>query len=112
MSAPLAISDLADQRDHPIEHFMHVGHDIVAVEDYCRVPRRAKRHVEHRTSFSGVDLLSAEHRLDAVAQPALVGQSQEETDRVVGDAILRIVEVQAGAFGHQALAARGIVSEQ
>ena len=91
---------------------MHVGHDIVAVEDDRRVPRRAKRHVEHRTSFSGVDLLSAEHRLDTVAQPALVGQRQKETDRFVGDAVLRIVEVQTGAFGHQALAARGVASEQ
>ena len=45
-------------------------------------------------------------------KPAGVGQSHEEPDRLVGDAVLRIVEVQAGAFGHQALAARGVVSEQ
>ena len=46
------------------------------------------------------------------AQAALLGQPQQQPDRLVGDAILRVVEVEAGGFGRQALAPPGIVGEE
>ena len=59
-----------------------------------------------------VDLLPAEHGLNALTQAALLGKIDEEADRLVGDAILRVVEVKAGAFGGQALAPVGIIGEE
>ncbi len=91
---------------------MHLRHDVVAVEDDRLVARRTKRDVEHRALFGGVDSLAAEHRVDALAQSARVGQIHEKADGLVGDAILRVVEVQAGGFGREALAARRVVGEQ
>jgi hypothetical protein len=110
--APPALTDLRGERGHPIEHVVHTRHDIVTVKDDRRTARCTKRHVQYRSLFSGIDLLSAEHRIDTLAQAAGIRQSHEKADRLVGDAVLRIVEVQAGAYGHEALAARGVVSEQ
>jgi hypothetical protein len=91
---------------------VHSGHDIFTVEDNRRTTRRAKRHVQYRSLFGGVDLLSTEHRLDTLAQAAGISQPHQKADRFVGDAVLRIVEIQSGPFGHEALAARGVVGEQ
>jgi hypothetical protein len=103
--APAAISDLVGERGHPIEHLVHVRHDVVAIDDDRLASRRAKRDVEHRPLFRRVDLLAVEHRLDPRAQPACGGQTHEETHGFVGDAVFRVIEVQAGCFGREALAA-------
>ena len=62
-------------RELPAEDFVYLGHDIAAIEDDRCATRRSQRHMEHRTSFSGVDSLSAEHRLDAPAQATGVSQT-------------------------------------
>jgi hypothetical protein len=90
---PPAITDLGGERSHPIEHFVHPRYDIVTIEHDRCATRHAKRHVQHRSLFSRVDLLSAEHRLNTAAQPAGVGQPHEQSDSLVRDAVLRIVEI-------------------
>ena len=47
-----------------------------------------------------------------VAQAALLGQSAEQPEGLVGDAILRVVEIDADRLGGQALAAGRIVGEE
>ena len=54
--------------------------------------RRPQGHVQHGAILGDVDLLAAEHGVDAAAQVALVGESAEQRDRLVGDAVLRVVE--------------------
>ena len=59
-----------------------------------------------------VDLLAAEHRVDPRAQAGLLGELDEEAQRLVGDAVLRVVEVDPRGLRRQALAARRIVREE
>ena len=40
-----------------------------------------------------------------VSQPAFLRQANQQPQRLVGDAVLRIIEVDAGGLGRQALAA-------
>ena len=56
--------------------------------------------------------LAAEHRVDALAQPALVGELEQQAHRLVGDAVLRVVEVQARRLEANRSARRGIAREQ
>ena len=72
----------------------------------------AQRDVQHRTILRDVDALAAEHRVDALAQPALLRELQEQPHRLVGDAILRVIEVQPLRLDGEALAARRIAREQ
>ena len=88
------------------------GHDVLAVDHDRRAARRAQRHVQHGALLGDVDLLAPEHRVDAPAQVALVGELQEQLQRLVGDAVLRVVEVEPGALDGEALAAAGIVGEE
>ena len=46
------------------------------------------------------------------AQAGFLGQLQQELQGLVGDAVLRVVEVDAGGLGGQPLAALRIVGEQ
>ena len=70
-----------------------------------RAARRAQRDVQHRALLGDVDLVAAEHRLDALAQPGLLGQLQQQPQGLVGDPVLRIVEIDAGRLDREPLAA-------
>ena len=77
MPEPVAAAHLVGERGHAVEHRVHLGHDVVAVDDDRTAPRGArKRDVQHRALLGRVDLLAAEHRVDALAQAALLGQPQ------------------------------------
>ena len=97
---------------HLVEHGVDLGHDVLAVHDDGRASRRAQGHVQDGPVLRDVDLLAAEHGVDPRAQAGFLGQLQEQLERFVGDAILRVVEVEARGLGRQALAALGIVREE
>src|SRR5439155_1189398 len=85
----------------------------------CSVHSRALRAfvivssvVEDRAVLGHVDLVAAEHGVDALAQPDLLGEPKEEAEGVLGHAVLRVVEVQAHAFDRETLTATRIVGEE
>ena len=71
-----------------------------------------KRHVQHGAILGEVDLVAAEHGVDAVAQSGCFGKLHEQVERLVGDAVFRVVEVEAHGLGRQALAARGVCGKE
>ena len=91
---------------------MDFGHDILAVMDDGSAARRAQGDVEHRALLRGVDLLAAEHGVDALAQARLLRKLQQQGQGFVGDAVLGIVEIDSGGFGHEPLAALAILGEE
>ncbi len=68
--------------------------------------------MQGRPPLGQVDRLAAEHGLDPRAQLDRARQVQEQPQGLVGDALLRVVEVEAGALGREALAALGIRGEE
>ena len=54
---------------------MHIRHDVVAVHRDRRPLRRTQRDMQNGAVFGDVDLLAAEHGVDARAKPRLVRQS-------------------------------------
>ena len=75
--------------------------------------RHPQRDVQHRAVLGDVDPLAAEHRLDPLAQPGLPRPAAEQQpERLVGDAVLRVVEVEPGGLGDQPLAAARVGGEQ
>ena len=97
---------------HRVEHLVDVRHHVGAVDLDAGAARRAQRDVQHGAAFRGVDLLAGEHRIAPLRHAALFGQLQQQPQRLVGDAVLRVVEEQARAFGREALRPAGIVGEQ
>src|SRR5262245_14194799 len=68
--------------------------------------------MRHGALLCDVDLLTAKHRLDSRLQAGLIGESKKKFERLVGDAILGIVQVEAHGFDRHPLAAIWIVREE
>jgi hypothetical protein len=68
--------------------------------------------VQDGTLLGDVDLLAMEQAVDVRPQIGLLGELQEELERLVGDAVLRVVQEDADGLGGQALAAPRIVGEE
>ena len=62
--------------------------------------------------FRHDDLLAAERRVNTPAQAAALGKLHQPSNRPVGDAVRRIVEVDAGGPDRDTLATPGIVGEE
>ena len=103
---------LAEVR-HLVEHGVDLRHHVLAIDHDRRSLRRAQRHMQHRAIFRDVDLLAAEHRVDPRPQGRTPSASCNRSfERLVGDAVLRVVEEEPGRFGGHPLAALRIVREE
>ena len=100
---PGAAADLVGKCRHAVEHLVHLRHDVFAVNLDAGAARRAQRDMQNRAFFGIVDLLATEHRVPPRRDAALFGERQEKAQCFGGDAVLRVVEKQAGAFGGEAL---------
>ena len=97
---------------HPAEDGVHVGDDVDAVDLDARPFGSAQRDVEHGAVLGDVDVLAREHRVDAIAQPGPLGEREQQRHRLVGDQVLRVVDVEAVDFEGQAVASVGVAGEQ
>ena len=77
-AGPLAGAHPVGELGHPVEHGVDVGDDVLAVDHEVRVAGHAQRDVEDGAVLGDVDVLAAEHRVDAVPEPAPVGQCEQE----------------------------------
>ena len=59
-----------------------------------------------------VDLVAAEHGVDARAKPRLVRQREQELECLRRDPVLGVVEVNAGRLEAEPFGARRILAEQ
>ncbi len=76
----------------------HLGDETEGEAAVAVVPQR---HVQHGAIFRKIDLLATEHGLDPPVQAGGPGQPDEQLDRLVGDAILGIVQIEAGGLNRE-----------
>jgi hypothetical protein len=112
VSLPLAAADAVGKVGHLVEHGVNLGYDVLAVDDDGRASRCTQRDMQDRTIFGNVDFLAPEHRVDSLAQPGLLGELDEQAYRLVVDAILRVIQEDAGGLRRHPLATRWIAGEQ
>ena len=74
--------------------------------------RGAQGHVQDGPVFRDVDLLAPKHGVDPRSQAGFFRQLPEQRQGFVGDAVLRVIEVDARRLGRHALAAGGIIREE
>ncbi len=92
VALPRAAAHAVGEARHLVEHGVDLGHDVLAVHDDRRPSRRAQSDVQDGALLRDVDLLAAEHGVDARAQTGLLGQLHKEREGLVGDPVLRVVE--------------------
>ncbi len=109
---PRTAANTVGEIRHFIEHAMDLGHDVFAVHQNGRVLRRTQSHVQNGAVFRDIDFVTTKHGLQPFAQAALMRQTQQQLEGLIGNAVLGIVQKQAGGFRGEAGAAFGVVGEQ
>ncbi len=109
---PFAAADLRRKRSHLVEDLMHLGDDVLSVDVDDGVLGRTQGCMQHRAVLGDVDLLAGKHGLGAALQADLFGQGEEQLQRLVGDAIFRVIEQQTFSFKGVFGAAIGILRKE
>ena len=112
VAAPVARADSLGERRHAVEHLVHIRDDVAPVDDQRPVARHAQGDVQHRAVLGHVDVLACEHGVAPRGYAGLGGELHQEVERFARDAILRVVEVDAGRLGRQAGASPGVGGEE
>ena len=109
---PVAAAHAVAEVGHLVEHGVHVGHDVLAVDFDHGVLRR--RSATCSTARRSVTLIFSPRNMASMrsARPDSLASCTKQLHRLVGDAVLRVVEIDADRFGGQALAALRIVLEE
>jgi hypothetical protein len=89
-----------------------LGNDVDAAEREVAALGHAQRHVQRRAILGRVDDVAAKHRRDPLAEAARFREGDEAPHRLVGYAVLRVVEVETRGLDDEALAAPGVAREQ
>ena len=105
VSDPCSGAETPGKIRHFVQNLVHTRHHVLAVDHDFLPARGAQRNVEHSAIFRGVDLLPAEHRVDAAPQSALRGEGNEQFERAAGHPVLRIVEIKPAGLGGEAVSA-------
>ena len=74
VALPLAAADAVGEGGHLVEHRVHRGDDVFAVDDDRLALGSAQGDVQDGAVLGDVDLVAAEHRVDLLAQAGLLGQ--------------------------------------
>ena len=112
-AAPRAGAHALGEVVHAVEHGVDVGHAVLPV-DHDRadlVLRTAERRVEDGAVLGGVDVLAGIHGVAALLDADLARELDEQGDRLVGDEVLREVEVKVGYVEGELAHAVGIGCE-
>jgi hypothetical protein len=112
VALPGAAADPLGEIRHLVENGMDLGHHVLTVV-YDRSPaRRAQGDVQDRAVLRDVDPLAPEHGIDATPQPRLAGELQQESQGLIGDQVLGVVEVDSCGLDRQPVAARAILGKE
>lgn len=91
---------------------MDLRHYVPAIHHDRLVLRCSQRDVQNGAFLREIDLLTVKHGIDPLAQAALSREFEQQPDRLIGDAVLRVVEVETYSLKREVLGALGILREK
>jgi hypothetical protein len=68
--------------------------------------------VQNGAFLGDVDLLTMKHGVDPLPQAGLIREIKQQTDRLIGDAVFGVVEVETYSLKREVLGTLGIIREQ
>ncbi|MNF91232.1 hypothetical protein D3C84_738260 [compost metagenome] len=103
VAAPQAVVHPPDQFGHLVQHPLHLGHHVDAIDQHLVADRPAQRGVQGRAGLGGIDRLTVELRPNGLLQSAFLGQADQQVAGFQGDQVFRVVEKQAAATQRKVL---------
>jgi hypothetical protein len=95
-----------------VQHSMHVADYILTVHHQRFAARHTQRRVQHGALFGKIDFLASEHGVAQALYAAFTCQVEQQFYRAAIEAVLRIVEEQAGRIHSQFGEALGVIGKQ
>ena len=108
VSLPLTASHALGKGTHGFENLVDLGNDIHAVHFDHLSLGRPEGHVQDGPVLGDVDLLPGEHLVAVLLQTDFLGELNQVFQRLVIDAVLRVIEIESAGLGRQALSACGV----
>ena len=107
---PLAGAHALGEGIHLVEHLVHVGHGVCAVDDVLADIGlgATQAGVEHGAVLGGVDVLAGKHGVATLLHARGAAEIEQQAHRLVGHEVLGEVEVQVGGIKAQLGNAVGI----
>ena len=113
MALPAAAAQPIGEIRHLVQNAMDLGNHVLAIDlDARRRAARAERHEAPRASPMTLILSPRNMASMRWRKPRVLGQPEQQLQRLVGDPVLRIVEIDSGTLGRQSLAALRILGEE
>ena len=110
---PLAGAQPVGEVAHRVEHRVHVGDDVLAVDRQARRPRGSRSAVCSTARSSEVLMCSpANIASRRSSRSAALGQVDQQRQRLAGDAVLAVVDVEVADGQRQLPAAVGVLGEE
>ncbi len=112
VASPFAATDAVGEVSHLVQHGMNLRDYVLTVHDNRRSPRGAQGHVQDSSLFGDIDLLAAEHRVASSGNTSFSGERDQQSNRLISDAVLREVQIDARTPGAEVRASFWIVGEE
>ena len=109
---PLAVTDAVGKGTHRLEDLVDLGDHIDTIDLDHLSPGSTEGDMENGTTLGDVDLLPGEHLVAVLLESSLLGELDKKGKRLVGDAVLRVVEVETAGLGGKSLTTGRISGEE
>jgi len=109
---PFAASHFIREVGHLVEHGMHMGNHVLAIDQYGAVRRRPERHVQDSTLFGNVDFITTKHGLGLFFQARFPGKLKEQLQGLAGDSVLRVIKQKARCLDGHTAGPAGVIGEE
>ena len=109
---PLAGADAASEGVDLLQHLVHVGDRVLAVDRQGVGRGAAQRGVQDGAVLGDVDVLARVHAVAQLQDAGLLSEGEEVAHQRGAHEVLRQVDVQVGRVEGESLGAVGVVREQ
>jgi hypothetical protein len=112
VSLPLPTPESIAKTGHLIEDFVDIRNDISPTEFDACISRRSQSRMEYGAIFCDVDRIASKHRFDRWPKLRLIGKCKKVLERLLIDAVFRVVEVDPLGFDTKDLSSLRVFAEQ
>src|SRR5690554_2503389 len=97
---------------HAAQLLVHLGSDVLAAHHAGRSLGQPQGPMHRRPALGGIHRVTAKQSVDPVGQVLLTRQREQSVERLLGQALLGVIEQQRPAISVQALEALRIIGEE
>ena len=91
---------------------MYIGDDVLAVDVQVGIAGQAQRGMQRSPVLGSIDVRPGEHCVASGLEAGGAGQIYQQAHRLVGDAVLAVVDVEVADRGGEPLRSVGVIGEE